>query len=169
MNRRARRAAARQLRRAETVLTSQERPTTAETHVARPTTVQTDVATVQQLMTSALSCHRAGKFIEAENLYREIIAIDPNHIGGLHNLGLIEYQRGQHEAAVSLIGRAVAANNQVADCHNSLGIVLCALGRLDEVISDYKKALSLDPRHAEALNNLGKSRSGKFLSPMNRM
>ena len=94
MNRRARRAVARQMRRAETVLTSQERPTTAETHVARPTAVQTDASTVQQLMTSALNCHRAGKFIEAENLYREIIAIDPNHIGGLHNLGLIEYQRG---------------------------------------------------------------------------
>ena len=47
------------------------------------------------------------------------------------------------------------ANDQVPDCHNSMGVVLCALGRLEQAIAHYKKALALDPEHAETYSNLG--------------
>jgi predicted O-linked N-acetylglucosamine transferase (SPINDLY family) len=106
-------------------------------------------------MNSALQLHGADRLAEAEQLYRKILAIDPNHIGSLHNLGLIAHRRRQYESALALIGKAIALNDHIPDCHNSIGIALCALGRLEDAVAHYKKALALDPQYAEAHNNLG--------------
>jgi Flp pilus assembly protein TadD len=98
----------------------------------------TDAATVvNSLMNSALQCHQAGQLGEAERRYPKILALDPNHIGSLHNLGLIAYGRGQYEFAITFIGKAIALNDRIPDCHNSIGMALCALGRLEDAVAHY--------------------------------
>jgi Flp pilus assembly protein TadD len=39
--------------------------------------------------------------------------------------------------------------------HNSLGVTLWALGEKNDAIGFFRKALALDPDHADALSNLG--------------
>jgi tetratricopeptide (TPR) repeat protein len=39
--------------------------------------------------------------------------------------------------------------------HGNLGIVYADTGRLDDAISEYKKAITIEPRYAEAYSNLG--------------
>ena len=106
-------------------------------------------------MDSALRHHQAGRLAEAEHLYQKILTIYPDHISGLHNLGLIALERGQHEVAITLIAKAIAVNDRIPECHNSLGNALCAIDRWDDAVAHYNKALILNPEHAEAYSNLG--------------
>ena len=48
----------------------------------------------------ALRLHQQGRIEEAEQAYKEIVAADPGHPGGLHLLGVIRQQRGRHEEAL---------------------------------------------------------------------
>ncbi|MSP87682.1 MAG: tetratricopeptide repeat protein [Alphaproteobacteria bacterium] len=75
----------------------------------------------------ALEHHMAGRLTEAETLYAELLKTDPGHVEGLHLLGVIQHQRGRHEAAVMLIGEAVRLKPDYADAHSNLGAALRAL------------------------------------------
>lgn len=63
-----------------------------------------------------------------------------------------------------LLGRAAAKSPHVPEFHNSLGIVLADLGRLDESLAAIDHALRLRPRFPEALSNraLALRRAGRL-------
>ena len=110
---------------------------------------------IGQTLGTALALHQAGRLNEAEGLYRQILAFDPNHADGLHLLGVIAHQAGHNEIAVDLIGKAITRNDRAADFHCNIGNALGALGRLDEAMAHYRQGISLNPMHAESHNNLG--------------
>ena len=64
--------------------------------------------TIQQAFDLAVQHHQAGRFAQAEALYRQILAHQPNHADGLHLLGVIAAQNGRHDAAVDLFRKAIA-------------------------------------------------------------
>jgi tetratricopeptide (TPR) repeat protein/2-polyprenyl-3-methyl-5-hydroxy-6-metoxy-1,4-benzoquinol methylase len=107
------------------------------------------------LFALAVRHHQAGQLLEAENLYRQAIAIDRNHFGSLHHLGIIGLQRGQPQAALEVLGRAIAINDRVPDCHYNLAFALQALGRLNEAARHYQLATRLKPDYVDAHMNLG--------------
>lgn len=107
------------------------------------------------MLANALRHHEAGRLIEAEQIYRQILAINARQADSLHLLGMIEYQAGHRETAVKMIRKAMAINKNEATYHSNLGIVLQAQGKLDEAASCYKRALALKPNYPEALGNLG--------------
>jgi len=109
----------------------------------------------RQALDRALGLHRAGRLDEAEGLYRQILAREPDHAESLHLLGVIAHQGGHHETAVDLIGKAIARNNGVADFHCNIGNALQVLGRLAEAEAHYRRAIDLNPDHADSHNNLG--------------
>lgn len=103
----------------------------------------------------ALEHHRAGRLQQAEAIYRDLLAREPNDPDALHLLGVIAHQLGQHKTAVALIERATGVNPNVPDYHNNLGQALSALQRLDAAVAAYEQALALRPDYAETHNNLG--------------
>jgi predicted O-linked N-acetylglucosamine transferase (SPINDLY family) len=110
---------------------------------------------IQQALDQAASMHRAGRFNEAEGLYWQILAADPEHTESLHLLGVIAFEGGKNEIAVDLIGKAIARNNEVADFHCNMALALGALGRSREAEAHLLRAIDLNPKHAEAHNNFG--------------
>ena len=50
---------------------------------------------------AAVQYHRTSRFREAETLYRQLLALDANHIGSLSGLGMIEFQAGNYHAALA--------------------------------------------------------------------
>lgn len=104
---------------------------------------------------NAVSLHQAGRLSEAEGIYRNILAIYPNHVHSLHLLGVIAHQVGRNDVAVELIGQAIAANKRDADFHSNIGVALRELGRLDDAVEHFRQALKLRPDFADAHNNLG--------------
>ncbi|MDR3438541.1 tetratricopeptide repeat protein [Telmatospirillum sp.] len=112
-------------------------------------------ADAAQLFQQAVEHHQAGRFDEAERLYRSILATEPRNVGCLYHLGLVAQQRGRHADAVDLFQQAVQLNGKVAGLHGSLGTSLAALGRLDDAIASHKRAIALEPELVSAIYNLG--------------
>jgi len=101
----------------------------------------------------AAAHHQAGRLAEAERLYRQVCAVDPNHFAALHRLGVVAHQLGRPDAA-DILTRAVALKPDIAEAHNDLGAVLGARGRFAEAAAAFERAAALRPDYAEAHNNL---------------
>jgi tetratricopeptide (TPR) repeat protein len=65
------------------------------------------------------------------------------------------HQQGQHEAALELAARSLAADPDNADVHGQRGTILRALGRLDEAIEAFREAIRLRPESVAYRNDLG--------------
>lgn len=101
----------------------------------------------------AFSLQQQGDFATAETIYREILAVDPDHFYATHFLGIIAAQTGHFESAAELISRAIALNPDDVDAHSNLGNVLQDLGRLDEALLSYERAIALNAHHAPSYSN----------------
>jgi tetratricopeptide (TPR) repeat protein len=101
-----------------------------------------------------IALHRDGRLAEAEALYNGILAEDPHDADALHLLGLIADAGGAPARAVALIQRALEQRDSPRFRAN-LGMVLGHLGRHEEALASYQRALQTRPDYPEALNNLG--------------
>jgi predicted O-linked N-acetylglucosamine transferase (SPINDLY family) len=111
--------------------------------------------TLQQQLQCGLSHHQAGRLAEAQKVYRQILAQQPEHAEALHLLGVLARQSGHSDAAVRLIRQAIRLKPDHAAAHGNLGNALKDLGQLDEAVVCYRQAIRLMPDHADAHCNLG--------------
>lgn len=102
----------------------------------------------------ALREHQAGHCEQAVALYEEILRENPRHAGAWHLLGVAFQQRGDFEAAVRDITKALSLDDSKAIYHNNLGVSLRALGRREKAADAYRRALAINPNYADALSNL---------------
>ena len=77
--------------------------------------------TIAEMCADGLSHHQAGRLNEAERIYREVLAVDPNSVDALHLLGVVAIQMGQHDKAVSWICRAIELKGTESAFHSNLG------------------------------------------------
>ena len=112
------------------------------------------MATLSEALATATEHHQAGRLQAAEQIYRQILAVEPNHAEALHHLGLIAHHRGRYAMAAEYIGRAIALTSNVAAFHKDLGGVFRALGRMPEAVAACRRVVELTPDEAEAYNNL---------------
>jgi tetratricopeptide (TPR) repeat protein len=111
--------------------------------------------TEPQLFQSAIRHNQAGQLADAERIYRQILAKYPRHFDSLHLLGILAHQVRQHDAAIDLIGRAIACNDRVPECHYNMGLALAAAGRMQDAARSFGHAIALKGDYAEAHMNLG--------------
>lgn len=69
-------------------------------------------ALIKEAFADAVAHHQAGRLQQAEELYRAILQLDPNHPDSNHNLGLLALQHKQTAAALHLLKTALAAAPQ---------------------------------------------------------
>jgi tetratricopeptide (TPR) repeat protein len=100
---------------------------------------------VAERFAAALSHHQAGRLAEAESLYRQICAIEPDHVDSLHYLGVLAGQMGRNDIAIDLIGRALAFAPDYTEAHFNLGNILAQERRLDEAAARFERVLALQP------------------------
>jgi tetratricopeptide (TPR) repeat protein len=123
---------------------------------APPAPPRSDLATsVRVALAAAFRLHQAGRFLEAEMLYRGILKHDPDQIDALHLLGLATHQQGRHDEAERHIARAIALKDDAALFHINLGHVEAARRRHEAALAAYARALALAPGHPEALKGSG--------------
>jgi predicted TPR repeat methyltransferase len=111
--------------------------------------------TLDEAVAVAVALQQAEQWAAAEDIYRRILEVAPNHADALHFSGVLAQQRGRTEDAVALIERSLELEPERADWHSNLGIVLQDQLRLDDAIAAYRRAIALDPTHANAHSNLG--------------
>lgn len=97
----------------------------------------------------------AGRFDEAAQLCRALLAREPNDPEANHLLGLICYRQGNNLAARDLLECATSTGRGTARMYSNLGAVLNLLGQAEQAAAAYHRALALEPNSPWALNNLG--------------
>ena len=80
--------------------------------------------TIKETFASAVQNHQKNFFKIAENLYKEILKINPNHFGSIFYLGTLLVQTQRFELAKSLLYKATQINPNYAAAHNNLGATL---------------------------------------------
>lgn len=63
-----------------------------------------------------IRAHQEARLADAEASYQQILNEQANHAGALHLLGVVRHQRGDHDSAIELIGRALAIEAGKAVC-----------------------------------------------------
>lgn len=111
--------------------------------------------TIPQALELAIQHHEAGRLVDAETIYRQILAVQPNHSQAHHLLGALAHANGQDEAAVEWIRKAIQLGWNTAAAHSNLGEAYRGLGRLEEAMAAYRAALQIEPDLAAAHYNLG--------------
>ena len=91
---------------------------------------------------------------DIEQLYLQLNKSNPDDSDVLHSLGVIAFQKKQYKISQQWINKAIAKNPFIPQFHNTLGIILEALGKFDQAISAYRQAVSLKPDYAEAYHNM---------------
>jgi len=111
--------------------------------------------TIEQAYDQAILHHQAGRLKEAEHIYRQILAHQPQHAGAVQHLGVIANQVGELDAAVDWIRRAIAIQPNYPQAYCNLGLALGRRGQLDEGIAALRQAILLDANYPEAHITLG--------------
>lgn len=104
---------------------------------------------------TALEYHRAGRFREAEPIYRQVLAENPRDDRALHLLGTLLYQTRRLGPAEATLREAIAINPGHAAFHYHLANVLKDSGRTGEAITALERALSINSHFFDALYLLG--------------
>lgn len=107
----------------------------------------------------AFALHRAGRLADAEKIYRQILAIEPDHFDCLHMLGVIFAQRGKYAEAVEQIGAALKLNPDHFNALSNRGNAQLALRRFDDALASYDRALAQQPHAVEVRCNRGNALS----------
>src|SRR5439155_17319087 len=100
---------------------------------------------VRQTMASALEHHRAGRLAEAEEIYRRILAQQPDNADALHLLGVIAAETNHHDSAVPLLMHAATLAPEHWEYWQDLGRSLGQLGRMEESVAARERAADLRP------------------------
>ncbi len=110
---------------------------------------------IPQALERAVGFHHSGQFPAAEQIYRQILAVDPRNVNAIQLLGALAYQSGQSEQAIDLLRQAIALDPRQPMYHSNLGNALRTIGNLEEAEASCRRAVELQPSYAEAHNNLG--------------
>ena len=89
---------------------------------------QPQTLTIPQALDLAAQHHKAGRFADAEDIYQQVLQTEPDQPAAIHMLGVLAYQSGKNELAVTLISRALEIQPDLVEAYNNLGATQEALG-----------------------------------------
>ncbi len=118
----------------------------------------------QQLLNLAIEHHHARRLVEAEALYRHVLALHPESADVIHLLGVVAYDAARFPEALELMQRSIRIQPQAARYYSNLALLFSATDRLRNPPRPWKprsagtreRAVSLQSRlHAPATAALG--------------
>ena len=80
--------------------------------------------TTEETFALAVQNHNKNNLQVAENLYKEILKTNPNHVSTHNNLGLVFQKLGELQKAISCYQKAIEIKPDYANARNNLGLVL---------------------------------------------
>jgi ubiquinone/menaquinone biosynthesis C-methylase UbiE len=98
-----------------------------------------------QMFRLAAQSHQAGDLAAAEQQYREILRIEPNHVNARCYLGLAAMQAGRAEEAVAEFRRALAIDSRHIPSLNGLGNAYASRGELGQAAAMFETIIRTRP------------------------
>ena len=103
-----------------------------------------------RLFAIGVAAHRAGDMPAARSAYERVLALAPNDVDALNNMGVLLAASRELDGAESMLRRAVRLSPRHTGAWNNLGTVLAQRGQSADAISAFQQALALDPQHQGA-------------------
>ena len=105
-----------------------------------------------------------GFLDQAEQSFKQVIALKPDDPEAYYNLGTLYLQRNSPQEAQQYLEQTVKLRPNYPEAWNNLGMIAAQAGNNDEAIQNFKQSLQLRPSYATALLNLGNvyRRQGKL-------
>ena len=107
------------------------------------------------LFRAANALRLAGRYCEAVEAYRRLLARWPDVAEVHNNLGLALQDLGRLDQALASYRRALTLKPELADAHNNLGTVLVARDEREAALPCFSRALALRDDFLPAYLNLG--------------
>ena len=111
--------------------------------------------TIKETFALAIQNHQKNNLQVAENLYKETLKTNPNHIETIFLLGSLSAQTNNFDKAKKFFKKVIQINPNHVAAHNNLGAALKELGEQKKAIDCYQKAIQINPNYANAHYNLG--------------
>jgi Flp pilus assembly protein TadD len=115
------------------------------------------VQNVEQAMDSAVAHQIAGRFAEAESLYRQILALRPDSAAAFCNLGNVLAAKGRIDQSILCFRQALLVQPDFTDAGHNLAAVCLNAGRSEEAVVVLREVLLAKPNAPDALNTMGLS------------
>mgnify|MGYP001181518806 CR=1 FL=1 len=112
-------------------------------------------STINKIFNSAADKHQNNNLIEAQNLYMQVLQIDPYYVDANINLGVILQNTGNFEKAKIHYEKVIEVDPNNANIQANLGVIFKELGENQKAKICYLKAIEGNPNHPNAHNNLG--------------
>jgi tetratricopeptide (TPR) repeat protein len=106
---------------------------------------------IKNLLLQAHACHVEQRWEMVEKICLEILACEVRQPFALFLLGVSSARRGNPEAAVRMMRRAIQAKEEIPLFHAQLGRTLLDLKQFEDAGRCFQRALELDPNQIDAL------------------
>ena len=110
---------------------------------------------IKETFDLAIKNHQKNNLEEAQDLYNQILKIDPHQAGVRNNLGGIFKQLGEFQKAKECFKKTIEINPNYFLAHSNLGTIFQELGEFQKAIECYEKTIEIEPNHAQTHCNLG--------------
>jgi protein O-mannosyl-transferase len=97
-----------------------------------------------------------GKLDEAGAEYRQALALRPNDVEALNDLGNLKAMTGHDASALELYQKAMTLRPGYVQTYGNLGNLLMHTN-IEDAIAQYRKGLAISPDSLKLLNDLGKA------------
>jgi tetratricopeptide (TPR) repeat protein len=109
----------------------------------------------KQLLAQGIKCMAQGAYLEAIDIFSDLLELDPHHAIALNNLGAALCRFSRFQEAEEYFRSAVKTRPDFVEAYNNLGMVLRWRGHLDDSEKVLRQALKLNPRYVDARISLG--------------
>jgi tetratricopeptide (TPR) repeat protein len=99
--------------------------------------------------------HGQRQFAAAISMYREALAVQPDHAAALCWLGTALAEAWRLEEAVPVLSRAHELRPEAPEPCRNLAVVLLQLGRKQEALASFERLVRLSPQDTAAQNDYG--------------
>jgi protein O-GlcNAc transferase len=111
--------------------------------------------TNDEVFSRAMVAFWAGNAVQAERLFKKLVAASPRHANGLNLLGAVLTQQGRWAEAEPYLKRALRESTSSDATFYNYGVALKGLGRPAEAVDQFDRALTINPSVADTWNNRG--------------
>jgi aromatic-L-amino-acid/L-tryptophan decarboxylase len=95
-----------------------------------------------------------GRSLEARDTFKQLLGLEPSHLGALNSLGRLQFAGGKKTDARRLFSEAVAKHPDDPMSRANLAGVLIEDGESEKARDHCQRALKIDPNHRQAHANL---------------
>jgi tetratricopeptide (TPR) repeat protein len=107
-----------------------------------------------EALATGLHYHQAGQLDQAQQIYRQVVAAQPDNADAWSLLGAVCINLNRLDEAAEHLAEALRLNPDHFAAHDNLGVLLARQKRYAEAIASFRRALLVNPRQPVTQLNL---------------